>query len=91
MNKEEFISTFVEGAARSSKDQLVLDLLGKLYDERQAGNKFIEMIDFMNDVARNTGWSMKCRSCGNDYEPDCELSEMHGAENYCGKNQWCTP
>lgn len=93
MKRQDFIDAFLEGSALAPKDELITGLIGKLFDERTTSNRFIETIDFMNDVARtrNTSWTMTCRSCGKDYEPDCELSEMFGSENYCGSNQWCTP
>lgn len=91
MKREEYIQTFLEGAELAPRNELVFDLVGKLYDERNAKYRFAEKIEFMNDVARECGWSMTCRSCGKSYQPDCELSEMFEGENYCGGNQWCTP
>lgn len=91
MKRDDFINTFLEGSSRVPKEDLVLELIGKVFDERSTVAKFVETIDFMNDVARDSGWSMNCRSCGKSYQPDCELSEMFGSENYCGGSQWCTP
>lgn len=91
MTREEFVTTFLEGATLAPKGELIYDLVGQLYDTRQITYRQREQIEYMDDVARDCGWSMKCRSCGKDYQPDCELSEMHGSENYCGGNQWCTP
>lgn len=91
MTKDEYVKTFLEGATYAPKDVLLFSLVEDLYEARQFGYRQREQIEFMDDVARDSGWTMKCRSCGNDYEPDCELSEMYGAENYCGRNQWCTP
>lgn len=95
MNKQEFVDTFLEGCELTPFRHTIESLLSKLYDERETVKSLIEkhenVIEFMNDVARDSDWSMKCNSCGDDYTPDCELSEMFGSENYCGKNQWCCP
>lgn len=95
MEREEFIATFLEGAELTPFANTIESLVGKLYDSRSklesVREKYEHTIEFMNDTARDSGWSMKCRCCGESYEPDCELSEMFGAENYCGKNQWCCP
>lgn len=90
MTKGEFIATFLEAASEKGVDLAEL-LLGKLYDERKAGNKLLEQIEFMDDIARVNEWTMVCRSCCNHYSPDCELSEMFGAENYCGGSDRCCP
>ena len=91
MTKDEYIKAFFEGAALAPVGEVSYYLIDQLYETRQQVYRQREQIEFMDDVARDSGWSMKCRTCGNDYEPDCELSEMHGAQNYCGRNQWCTP
>lgn len=94
MIKEQFIKAFLEGVELSGekpKETLIYNLLGIVFDLRKTVVGKDETIEFMNDVARDSGWSMTCRSCGESFEPDCELSEMHNAMVYCGKNQWCCP
>lgn len=91
MTKDEFRETYLEGGILTDKLKLLGFTIDGLYDAREQVKHLQELIEFMNDVARDCDWSMKCRSCGDDYTPDCELSEMFGAENYCGKNQWCCP
>lgn len=95
MTRDEFVYTFLEGAELSPFTKTIESLVGKLYDEREKSkgirDKFEDTIEFMNKVARDSGWTMNCRSCGDSYQPDCELSEMFGAENYCGKSEWCCP
>lgn len=91
MNKEEYVKAFLEGAAFAPQGEVMYALVEQVFDLRKQVYAKHEQIEFMNDVARDSGWSMECRSCKESYEPDCELSEMFGSENYCGKNQWCCP
>lgn len=95
MTKDEFVKTFLEGAELTPFMHTIESLVGKVYDERTKleglREKLEHTIEFMDDVARDSGWTVNCRSCGDSYQPDCELSEMFGAQNYCGKNQWCCP
>lgn len=95
MTREEFVETFLEGAKLAPVEGVLKAVLGALHDERYklecANDKNEHTIEFMNEVVRDCGWTMKCSACGCSYEPDCELSEMFGAENYCGKSQWCCP
>ena len=95
MTRDYFIKTYMEGASLTPFITTIESLLGKLYDARSSFENLIEKhehtIEFMDDVARNTRWTMTCRSCGKDFEPDCELSEMFGAEVYCGGSDRCCP
>ncbi|MNC36944.1 hypothetical protein D3C75_854890 [compost metagenome] len=91
MTKDEFIKAFFEGSALAPQGTVMQYLAEQMYELRQQVYSKHEQIEFMDEVARDNGWSMKCRSCGKSYEPDCELSEMFGSENYCGGSQWCTP
>lgn len=91
MTKEEFVKTFLEGAALAPQDALVRSLVGIVYDLRKTTSIQAEHIDYMDDVARDNTISVTCRSCRESFEPDCELSEISHEGNYCGKNQWCCP
>lgn len=91
--RQMFIDAFISGTRviPSENDKLLRSLTGLLYDERAKLKDRDETIEFMDDIARSTRWTMTCRSCQNDFEPDCELSEMFGAEVYCGGSERCCP
>ena len=91
--REMFIDAFLSGTkvVTSDGDKLLRSLTGLLYDERAKVKLRDEMIAFCDDIARNTDWTMECRSCGNHFPPDCELSEMFGSEVYCGRSERCCP
>ncbi|AEO14575.1 hypothetical protein MT_57029 [Pseudomonas phage phiPto-bp6g] len=91
--REQFIEAFLSGikVVISDNDKILRSLTGLLYDERAKVKSRDEVIEFCDDIARDTDWSMKCRSCGNNFTPDCELSEMFHAEVYCGRSEFCTP
>lgn len=36
-------------------------------------------------------WVAECRSCGEDYEFDCDAREFHEDCSYCGRSERCTP
>jgi hypothetical protein len=91
MTKDEFVKTFLEGAQHSPEGATISNLLGIVYDLRKTVHSKNDQIGFMDDTARDCGWTLNCRSCGESYQPDCELSEMYGSENYCGRNEFCTP
>lgn len=103
MTKDEYIATFLEGAELiEDHSSVVKQLLGVVYTLRseikQSAEHIFEIkerhsadISEMNDIARDSGWYVKCRGCDKDFQPDCELSEIIGAERYCGGSQWCTP
>lgn len=93
MKREQFVEAFLEGSKLTSvdRDTLVNNLVGMLFDLRKTVSSQKEHIAYMDDIARDSDWTMNCRSCGQTYEPDCELSEMSNEGNYCGKNQWCCP
>lgn len=91
MTRDDFIKTYLEGATFAPPGVLVYDLVGKIYDCRKTQYELYDKIRFMDDIARDTEWTMNCRSCGQAFEPDCELSEMFGAEVYCGKSDRCCP
>lgn len=91
MTRDEFIKAYLEGAELAPKGELLYQLVGQLYDDRKVKQEMFEQIEFMDDVARNTRWTMTCRSCEKDFEPDCELSEMFGSEVYCGGSDRCCP
>lgn len=94
MNKEAFIKSFLEGVDMTgvtSKETLIQNLLGVVYDARKKNESHLEHIEYMDEIARENDWEMTCRSCQQSYSPDCELSEMSHEGNYCGKNQWCCP
>lgn len=91
--RDMFIDAFIAGtrAVPSDTEKLLRSLTGLLYDERAKVKERDATIAFCDDIARNTSWSMTCRSCEKDFEPDCELSEMFGAEVYCGGSDRCCP
>lgn len=95
MKRDDFIKTYLEGAEMTPFMITIESLIGKLYDARknveEVREEYEHTIEFMDDVARNTRWTMKCRSCEKDFEPDCELSEMFGSEVYCGGSDRCCP
>lgn len=91
MKRDEFIKTYLEGAALAPYGDLMYLLVGQLYDDRQVKQQMLEKIEFMDSVARETDWTMECRSCLQSFAPDCELSEMYGAERYCGRSERCCP
>jgi hypothetical protein len=36
-------------------------------------------------------WRAECRSCGCDYEFDCDAREFHPSYSYCGRSDRCIP
>lgn len=91
MGREDFINTFLEGAGLAENTGLTYTLVGMVYDLRQTARKQREHIEYMDDVARDSGFSMECRSCQKSYQPDCELSEVSHEGNYCGGSERCCP
>lgn len=93
MKREQFINTFLEGSTLTSvnTDGLMRNLVGMVFDLRSKISEHNEHIAYMDDIARTTDWEMKCRSCGQSWTPDCELSEMSHEGNYCGRSEFCCP
>lgn len=91
MTKDEFVKSFLEGATHAPQDILVKSLVGIVYDLRNTIDVKTEHMEYMDDLARANTISMNCRSCGDSWEPDCELSEISHEGNYCGKSEWCCP
>lgn len=91
MNKEEFVSTFLEGAGLADNKGLTYTLVGMVYDLRKTVKDLKEHISYMDDVAGDSGFTMQCRSCQKSYQPDCELSEVSHEGNYCGGSERCCP
>lgn len=93
MKKDDFVKVFMEGLETSSPDYHTVcgHLVAMLHDAREHTRKLKDVIEEMDDIARNNTIEVKCRSCSEEYVPDCELSEIVGSEWYCGKNEWCTP
>lgn len=102
MTKDEFVKTFLEGAEFSDKGKLIYALVEQLYDDRKTKDDMYTEIENikerhradiaeMDDIARDSGWHVRCRGCEKDFQPDCELSEIIGSERYCGGSEWCTP
>lgn len=91
--REMFIDAFIAGARAvpSDTEKLLRSLTGLLYDERAKVKQREETIAFCDEIAREFEWTLECRSCEKDFAPDCELSEMHGAERYCGGSDRCCP
>lgn len=42
-----------------------------------------EHLDYMDEVARTSGITAKCRGCGEYYDFPCDLSEFSEEGNYC--------
>lgn len=94
MDQQQFVETFMEGVAQSGSpvyEKVTENLTILLYQTRLQLRKLKDQIEEMDDIARNNTIEVRCRSCQQDYVPDCELSEIVGSELYCGKNEWCTP
>ena len=91
MKKEEYVKAFLEGAAFAPQGEVMHHLVEQVFDLRQQIYAKHDHMEYMDDLARDNTISMKCRSCGDSWEPDCELSEIRHEGNYCGKNQWCCP
>lgn len=70
-----------------------LEQKDKAYAELKAS--YVSHIEYMDEVARAGGLTIKCRGCGEYYELPCELSEMSDEGNYCnsghGGAYHCTP
>lgn len=93
MKDKEYQDAFMEGVRLSggTVNQAIFNLLSSVCAYREQVAHLQETIGGMNDIARDCGWSVECRSCKESFEPDCELSEMVGSEYYCGKSEWCCP
>lgn len=96
MESKKFAEAFIEGVQSSVIGKVdfsatAYNLAVMLYDTREQVSKLQALIAEMDMHARDNTIEVRCRSCGDNYAPDCELSELAFSEHYCGKNQWCTP
>lgn len=93
MKKQEFVDTFLEGVNLSgaNKEELLKTMVGMVFELRSTAKAHKEHIAYMDDVARDHNITMNCRSCGQSYFPDCELSEISDEGNYCGRSERCCP
>lgn len=89
--KEAFIDAFLDGQAIASTDEQLRRLTGMVYDLRIKVKTRDTIMEDMDEIARDNGWTVKCRSCGETYSPDIELSEYSHEGNYCGKSEFCCP
>lgn len=86
-----YIDTFLEGASIAPVEMQRRALVGMVYDLRAKVKSHEVIMADMDDIARDNGWTVKCRSCGEVYSPDIELSEFSHEGNYCGKSEHCCP
>lgn len=90
MTREEFISAVMEGLTLDRTSPIPNDLHLKIhnlvsivYSTREQVRGLQSTIEYMDEVARDGGLTIKCRGCGEYYELPCELSEMSHEGNYC--------
>ena len=89
--RDAFIEAFLDGQSISPVTMQLRRLVGMVYDLRSEVKGYKEHIAYMDDIARDHEIKMNCRSCGEVYVPDCELSELSDEGNYCGRSERCCP
>lgn len=87
-------------------DDVVGDLMEKLkLVQEQANNKYDllsaklhkvladhqDHLDIIDEVASRHDINVPCRSCGENYEIDWELSKYDPETSYCGRSERCCP
>lgn len=87
-------------------DDVVGDLMEKLkLVQEQANNKYALLkakldlivvdhqtqLNIIDEVASNHTITVPCRSCGEHYEIDWELSKYDPETSYCGRSDRCCP
>lgn len=64
-------------------------LLKDKIDLIQSGHK--AQLEIIDDVASRNNINVPCRSCGEHYEIDWELSKYDPDTSYCGRSDRCCP
>lgn len=104
MKKHEFVDSFLEGVnlgIDNTEKKLTLQereslkkfkvLVGMVFDERAKVKQLTNRIEEIDSEFACANIEVKCRSCGNYYRMDYEVSQFTQEMSYCGGSDKCLP
>lgn len=86
-----YIDTFLEGASIAPVEMRLRALVGMVYDLRSEVKGVKNQLSHIDSEFAHANIEVKCRSCGNYYSMDYEVSQFTQEMSYCGGSDKCLP
>lgn len=89
--RDAFVEAFLDGQSISPVPMQLRRLVGMVYDLRSEVNSAKNQLANIDSEFSCANIEVKCRSCGNYYRMDYEVSQFTQEMSYCGGSDKCLP
>lgn len=89
--RDTFIDAFLDGQSISPVPMQLRRLVGMVYDLRSEVKGVKNQLAHIDSEFACANIEVKCRSCGNYYRMDYEVSQFTQEMSYCGESDKCLP
>lgn len=89
--RDVFIDAFLDGQSISPVPMQLRRLVGMVYDLRSEVKVVKNQLAHIDSEFACANIEVKCRSCGNYYNMDYEVSQFTQEMSYCGGSDRCLP